>query len=315
MLLSLSLFIISFILLWVGSGLAVTAVTKIAHSLRMSHFFISFLVLGIFTSLTEIMVGINAIIERQPEVFVGNLIGSSVVIFLMVIPLLAIIGNGVKLNHTLHFKDLVSVAFVVGMPALLSLDGRISLIDSLVCIAVYGYFVYMHEKKSGNFERLMVLNLGRTAIYISLAKIIIAIVLIFTASRLLVDQTTHLGDMLGVSPYIISIIVIAIGTNIPELSIAARALLSSKKNIAFGNYIGSASLNTLELGILSLVTQKPVPATGSNYSIILFIIGLCIFLYFSKSRSTISRREGAMLLAVYILFTILELTTGPSWSF
>lgn len=311
---NLGLFILSFTLLWVGSGLAVGAITKISHSLRMSSFFVSFFVMGLFTSLTEIMVGINALITNQPEIFVGNLVGSSVVMFMLVVPLLAVLGNGVNLNHSFKFKDLVTAALVVGLPALLTLDNRITLVDVLVCLVLYGYFAFIQERNNKSLSRLVMIKLTKSTIYVNLAKILVAIVLVFFASSILVRQTTVLADMFDASSFIISVLVISVGTNIPEISIAVRAVLAKKKDIAFGNYLGSATLNTLELGLLGLISTKPIPALGSNFSIAVFLVGLVLFLYFAKSRKTISRIEGSILILIYLLFVVFELFTGPGWS-
>lgn len=311
---SLGLFILSFVLLWIGSGLAVHAITKISYSLRMSSFFVSFFIMGIFTSLTEIMVGVNAVISNQPEIFVGNLVGSSIVVFLLVVPLLAVLGNGVNLNHSFRFKDLVTATLVVGFPALLTLDNRITLVDVLVCLVLYGYFAFIQERNNKSLSRLVMIKLTKSTIYVNLAKILVAIVLVFFASSILVRQTTVLADMFDASSFIISVLVISVGTNIPEISIAVRAVLAKKKDIAFGNYLGSATLNTLELGLLGLISTKPIPALGSNFSIAVFLVGLVLFLYFAKSRKTISRIEGSILILIYLLFVVFELFTGPGWS-
>jgi cation:H+ antiporter len=314
LLISLGLFFLSFTLLWLGSGLAVGAITKISHSLRMSSFFVSFFIMGLFTSLTEIMVGINAVITNQPEIFVGNLVGSSIVMFLLVVPLLAVLGNGVNLNYSFKFKDLVTAALVVGFPALLTLDNRITLVDVIICLVIYGYFVFIQEKNNRSLSKLVAVNFSRSTIYTSLAKILIAIVLVFFASSILVKQTTVLANYFGASPFIISILVISVGTNIPEISIAIRAILAKKKDIAFGNYLGSATLNTLELGLLGLISTRPIPAVGSNFSITVFLIGLVLFLYFAKSRNSISRIEGSVLILMYFLFVIFEIFSGPGWT-
>lgn len=310
---SLGLFAVAFVLLWIGSGLAVSAVQKISYSLRMASFFVSFFVLGLFTSLTEIMVGINAVIDGHPEIFLGNLIGSSVVVLLLIVPLLAVLGGGVSLNHSFRFKDLVTAALVVGFPALLTLDNRFGFIDALISIILYAYFVYVQEKNNNSLSKLVMINFGKSAIYMSLAKILAALALVFVASNILVDQTTVLGELFGVSPFIISILVISIGTNVPELSIAVRAILAKKKDIAFGNYVGSASLNTFVLGVLSMISEKPIQAEGSNYSVVVFMVGLVVFLYFGKSKSEISRWEGVGLLGCYVLFVVFEMITGPGW--
>jgi len=307
-------FTLAFTFLWLGSGLAVKTITKISNNLKIPSFLVSFFVLGLFTSITEIFVGINSVLENKPEIYVGNLLGSSVVVFILIIPLLAVIGNGVKLNHLFRFKDMVSAIFVVGFPALLTLDNRISLIDAIVCVVIYTYFIYMLEKGSGIVNKVFHLDITQKTLMLSFFKIVSAIILVFTGSNILVQQTPKLGELLNISPYIISVLLISIGTNIPEISIAVRSILAKNKDIAFGNYVGSASLNTLEMGVLSFFTKTPIPADGSNYSVLTFIIGLIIFVYFVKSKNDISRTEGVFLFLCYFLFVFFELFTGPGWN-
>ena len=88
----------AFIGIWVGAGMAITSVEKMAQKLRLSSFLVSFLVLGFFTSISEVSVGVNAVLSGDPGIFVGNLIGASIVLFLMVIPLLAITGKPITIN-------------------------------------------------------------------------------------------------------------------------------------------------------------------------------------------------------------------------
>lgn len=308
------LFGLAFVLLWLGSGLAVGAISQISHILRASSFVVSFFVLGLFTSITEIMVGINAVIEGKPEIYVGNLLGGSVVIFLFIIPILAVAGNGVRLNHYFKFKNLVSAIFAIGLPALLTLDNRFGILDALVSILVYGYFIFMLESGGKFVNRILTIDIAQKTLVLSFFKMVSALILVFTASRILVDQTPRLGEIFSISPYIISILVLAIGTNIPELSIAIRSIISKKKDIAFGNYVGSATLNTLEIGVLTLFGKTGVPAEGSNYSILAYSFGLSLFIYFVKSKNDISKREGLILLFCYFLFVIFELFTGSGWN-
>lgn len=310
----LSLFLVAFIFLWIGSGLAVNTITKISHSIRMSSFIVSFFVLGLFTSITEIMVGINAVIENEPEIYVGNLLGSSVIVFMLVIPLLAVVGNGVGLNHSFRFKDLISATLVVGFPALLTLDNRIGAIDAIILIVIYFYFVFMLEKESGSINKFVQIGIRQKTLIVSFFKVIAAIVLVFAGSSILVNETPKLGEILNISPFIISVLLLSIGTNIPELSIAVRSILAKHKDVAFGNYVGSATLNTLEMGALSLFRNSPAPADGSNYSVISFVLGLFLFVYFVKSKNNISRSEGFALLGCYLLFVFFEIFTGPGWN-
>ena len=66
-------FLLAFVLLWIGAGIAVKTVLYVAHSLHISSFFISFFILGFFTSITEIIIGLDSLIVGKPEIYVGNL--------------------------------------------------------------------------------------------------------------------------------------------------------------------------------------------------------------------------------------------------
>src|SRR3989344_1820060 len=94
----LAIYALSFIGIWIGSGLAISSVERLSKILRVSSFAVSFIVLGFFTSVSELSVGVNSILENDPEIYVGNLIGASIVIFILIIPLLAIAGHNINIT-------------------------------------------------------------------------------------------------------------------------------------------------------------------------------------------------------------------------
>src|SRR3990167_10571138 len=137
MIVQLLLYIVSFLLIWYSAGLIVTSVDRLAHKLNLSAFAVSFFLLGILTSVPELSVGINSLIERKPEIFVGNLIGGIIVIFLLIIPVLAVFGNGVKLTHQMSRDHLVFALFVIVIPSIFTLDGSISQVEGLLSVFLY----------------------------------------------------------------------------------------------------------------------------------------------------------------------------------
>src|SRR3989338_10797484 len=116
MMLQLFFYIFAFLLIWFAAGVIVTSVDRLAHKLNLSSFAISFFLLGILTSVPEISVGISSVIDKKPEIFVGNLIGGVAVIFLLIIPLLAVFGGGVKLTHQLEKHNLIFALLVIITP-------------------------------------------------------------------------------------------------------------------------------------------------------------------------------------------------------
>lgn len=303
------IYIFSFAAFWIGSGIAIKSVTKLSQYLKISSFLISFIVLGIFTSISEFSVGVNSIIEKNPEIFVGNLIGASIVIFLLIIPLLAIAGKEIKIKKEFLGFNLVTSLFVVAVPVFLILDGEINRLDSILTIALYAFLVVSLQFKKGVFENVSSLSVKRTIeIGKELLKIIFSVVIIFIASRLVVDQTLYLSSYFKISPFLISLLVIGIGTNIPELSLVVRSTLMKNHQVAFGDYIGSAAFNTFLVGFLTLVNGQTIYLTNTYLtSLLILVAGLGMFFIFSRSKNSISRLEALALLSLYLVFVTTEI--------
>ena len=104
-------------------------------------------------------------------------------------------------------------------------------------------------------------------------------------------------------------IVLSLGTNLPELSLAIRSVVSGKKDIAFGDYMGSASANTLLFGIFTLLSGGEVLSVNNFFKTFLFVAGgLVLFFVLSRSENTLSRRAGFILLALYLIFAFFQMS-------
>jgi len=141
-----------------------------------------------------------------------------------------------------------------------------------------------------------------------LIKIIASVVTIFIASKFIVDKTIYFSSLFGISTFVISLIVISIGTNLPELSLVVRSLILKKKEIAFGDYLGSAAANTLIFGSLVLLNRGEVILPNHFFKSFIFIVGgMTLFYIFSRSKNDISRQEGLTLILVYAMFLVFEI--------
>ena len=306
------LYISSFIAIWWGSGLIIKSIDKIAHRLKLSSFAISFFVLGMLTSIPEVAVSAGAVFEHKPEIFVGTLLGGVVVIFLVIIPVLAILGKGIRVSHELDKKTLVFSLAVVAIPSGLILDHQITNFEGLMCILAYLSLFYLIQKKHGIFEKgkIEILQIKAYS-FLDLLRVIFGIGLVFISSTYIVGQTVTFSQLLHIPPFYISLLVLGLGTNLPELSLAIRAILLGKKDIAFGDYLGSAAANTFLFGLFTLINDGEVLTTNNFLPTFVFILfGLVLFYRFSQSHKDISVKEGWALLAVYSCFAIYELWRG-----
>lgn len=304
------LYIGSFIFIWLGAGLVVSSVDRFSRKLGLSSFAVSFIILGILTSTPEFAVGLTAVAEHKPEIFVGNLIGGIPVIFLFIIPILAIFGNGIKINHDFTLKNLLITLGVIIAPSFFMLDKKMSSIEGIILIFLYIVLIFIVEKKHGFFDRTNVQAMNIKAYsYKDLVKILLGIGIMFVASQIIVDKTMYFSEILNISAFYISLIALSLGTNLPELSLAVRSVFSGKKDIAFGDYMGSAAANTLLFGIFTLLSGGEVLSINSFYKTFLFVVGgLILFCLFSRSNNTLSRGGGFVLFSLYLIFAFFQLS-------
>lgn len=301
-------YVAAFVTIWFGAGLIVSAVDNFSKRLKLSTFAVSFVILGILTSTPEFGVGLTAISKGTPDVFVGNLLGGVFVIFLLVIPLLAVLGGKVKLNNTLDKSVLVTTLIVIMAPATVLLDGVLAVRESVVLVIMYLGLVILVERKQG----LLGQGVGRSQkakvySYKDLLKILVGIGVVLLSSQVIVAKTVVIASAVGLPLLFVSLILLSVGTNLPELSLALRSVVEGKKDVAFGDYMGSAAVNTLFMGIFGLMTGRVV-LEGHFWIIGVFMLGgLGGFYKFIRSKNELSRREGAVLLVGYVLFCIWEL--------
>jgi len=298
----------SFFLIWYASGIIISSLSRFTDRLKMSSFAVSFFVLGIMTSIPEFAVGISSIIEKKPGIFIGNLLGASLTVFILIIPLLAIFGNGVKMIHQLTPDNLIFALLVVAAPTFLIADNVLTRTESIFLIILYLILFYYIERKSGLFANdKKAKRIDKKHIVEDLLELGLAGIIVFVTSRYIVGQTVYFSEMLSVSPFLVSVIALSLGTNLPELSLALRSVIEGKREVALGDYLGSAAANTLFFGIFTLLNGSRISIELYSYkTMVMMLFGLGLFYYFSRSKQDISRREGKILLLVYVVFVLVE---------
>lgn len=296
-------------IMWVASGLVVRGVERFSKNTRLSTFASSLLLLGILTSLTEMSVGLNAVLEKKPSIFVGNLIGGSFVILLLIVPLLAIFNRGITLRHHLDPKRLLLFLILIAAPSIVTLDGHVGITDALIVLGLYALFLFSFQANEQVLDRFAKAKNGREDLAKNLFGIILGAVLIYIAGKVLVDKTVIISNLLDVPPLLVSLLVLSLGTNFPEAFVAIRAIRRRHAEIAFGDYIGSAATNAVLFAILTLL-HGPFFLETSGFTPVFLIImmGYGLFFAFARHKTRISPAEGLILLLIYVIFLLFQAT-------
>jgi len=318
----------SFLIIFVGVFFMIQAGKVVVRSLgitarflRLSEYVISFILIALATSLPELSVGVNSAILGIPELSLGDIIGTNIVNFSLILGVVAIVGSNVELKDYHHFKkNRPFILLAMLAPLLLILDGVLSRIDGVILILLFAWNLirildideivlnrkvlrphlseYAHDKVTSwkKFLKYLFLLLAGVSVLI-------------TSALFIVRAVEDISVVLGVSSALIGVLVIAVCTSLPELIVGLRSVRSNKGSITLGDILGSATINsTLVLGTVALISPITLQNQAFVWVGILFTIAsLLLLFYFLRSKHAISRKEGCFLFGLYILFVLAQL--------
>lgn len=236
----------AFALMWVVSDYVLKSVLALSERLRMTSFAVSFIILGILTSMPEFAIGVSAIAESRPELFAGNLIGASFVIFTLVIPLLGMLTGSFDIRSGLTRNQLLLSQITILAPAMLLVDGQIGRAESVLIIVLYLALISTIEKRKSMAEHITSFfthkPLGNAA---DVARITLGALVILFAGRVLVMESLYFADLLSLPEIVIGMFILAIGTNLPELVIGMRSLMAKKIRVFSDNPVAVCGVTSL----------------------------------------------------------------------
>lgn len=308
------LYLGAFVAIWLGAGLVIKSIDGVAHKLHLHPFILSFFLLGLLTSIPEMAVGLSALAQSDPQIYVGNLIGGIPVLFLLVIPALGLLGGGITLTHDLNKNQLLTTLTVIALPAIFTIDRNLTPTEGVFLVCAYLFtFVQINKGQAVNLKSTRKELTRRKYTLTDMLKLFAGAGVVFVSSQIIVDKTLLLSTTFAISPFVVSLIVISLGTNLPELSLALHAVVNRKKTIALGDYLGSAAANTLLIGLLTIIYQEEVVIINHLYvTFATIVLGISAFYIFSRSGQRLDRKEAAVLLMGYFLFVLLETVISRS---
>ncbi len=278
---------------------------SLAHRLSISTLVVGVVVVSFGTSAPEFFVSLTAALGGQPDISVGNVVGSNISNIGLVLGITAIIMPISVKQATLKYDGPVMILSGV----LLIIFGRSSaLLDwwegLLFCfiLAAFVIFTITHSRKR---KVAMKIVKAKYSLWVSLVIILGSSIGLMFGSGLLVKGAEKLAFDFGVSERVISISVIAVGTSIPELVTSIIAAARKEMDISIGNIIGSNIYNTL--GILGFsAAVKPLELNSAILSSDLWwMMGFFVVLYlfiFPFKTGYLRRSEGVLFLVAYVFY-------------
>jgi len=297
------IFIISISALIKGADLVVKEAERVALKFDIPEFIIGASLIAFGTSLPEMAASISATLNNKPEMAVGNVIGSVIFNITLVLGLVFLLSKKINPKRDIFEKDSAWSLIPIFTFILIVYDSQITRFEGIVFIVLMFSYLYFLSKENIITEEIdeelkkEPLSWPKTITFL-----IIGFVLVVVGAEYTIESASNLAKTFGVSEWVISLILIALGTSLPELVVSIVASLKNKGEMAIGNIIGSNVANfTMVLGSASIV--KPLNVTISEYSFdILTALIVSILLIFITANKMYNKSAGIALLSILAIF-------------
>ncbi len=312
MLAATGMFLLGLLLLALGGDSIVKAASGLAQRLGASPFVAGLLLVAFGTSLPELVVNARAVAIGNPELALGNAIGSNIANLGLTLGVAALFApllvRARLLSPLLVLLAVASLALIV-----FGLDGQVSRVEGgVLLLGFVAAVTWLLRGGRGEIDAVRAeiadFAITPTGLGLNLIRVAIAGALLYYGARWVVDGALVIGQGLGMSALLAGLLPVAIGTALPEVAAAMAAARRGQGDMVLGHVIGSSLFNLLVIvGGMAVLQPLALPASFVRLELPA-AIGFVLVLYpMLRGDLRISRREGGFLLAAFAGWVVLEL--------
>ena len=300
-------FVLASLIMIKASQYALQAISGIEKNLRMSSFIISFFLVGLVSAFPEGFVAIVSAVEGVPTLGFGALMGSVIADLTLILGIVGIAAGRSKLEK--GFKHEIWLLVLLLLPLLLAVDGTITRTDGLILIAGCFMFFFNLIQKHNVMKKIFGSNKRDFTRNIGLFTAASAVV--FISATFVVGFARAISFDFGLSPLVVGLVFISLSTSLPEFVFAISAAKRKLADVAVGELMGVIIIDaTLLMGIMALI--RPIEIEGIDLTkISIFVVtSLALAAYFLRKERVFSLKDGVIMVFVYVIFIITELTSS-----
>ena len=298
-----------------GADNLVGGSAAIARRFGISDFVIGAIIVGIGTSFPELIVSCIGAFEGKVDVAIGNVVGSNIFNILGILGITALIHPVMVKRENIRFELplCIGVSVLATLLAFNFFNGNpvtINRIDGVILLLLFITFIYISfvrdRKKAAIAEPSY--EEKPQKLPVAIIRTIGGLAVLITGCHFFVESAVTVATAWGVNEAFISITLIACGTSLPEMAASVAAAAKRNTDLALGNIVGSNIFNiTFILGVSSQIT----PLAGGGITVVdyLVMIGAALLLLIMSLNNKITRKEGAILFAAFVVYNIYLIST------
>lgn len=298
-----------------GADYLVAGAVSIARKFKVSDFVIGAAIVGVGTSMPELVVSFIGALNGNPDVAIGNVVGSNIFNVLGILGLTALFFPIAVSRTNMKFELPVCIGvsvlltllvfnfFAGGAPVISRPDG----IVLLLCFALFMWYSFYRDRKAGKTADEAPAEEDKTPFWLAVVKVVGGLAVLITSCDFFVDNAVLVAKSFGVNDAFISLTLIACGTSLPELAASIAAALKKNTQLALGNVIGSNIFNiTWILGLSSQV--MPLNSSGITAVDYCVMIAAAVIPMILGFKGKIGRAAGGFLFICFIAYNYYLIT-------
>ena len=300
------------LLVWSADRFVEGAAATAKHA-GMPPLLIGMVIVGFGTSAPEMVVSAMAALDGNPDLALGNALGSNIVNTGLILGVTALVAPIVV--HSKIVRKELPLLFVIGLiSGALLWNGSLSRVEAIVLLVGFfgliGWTIFTALRGRGDAleaetEAELVehsMPLGRAIFWLALG-----LILLIVSSRILVWGAVSIAQTLGVSDLVIGLTIVALGPSLPELAASVIAARKGEHDIAIGNVVGSNMFNILAVvGIAGVISPMPhisAEVLTRDWPVMMAMtVALFVMAYGFRGQGRINRVEGALLLTAFAAY-------------
>ena len=302
--------------LWLGTEATIRGAVSIADRLGVSEFIVGVAILSIGSDLPELAIAVDAAFKnlqggQASDIVVGSALGSDLGQIGFVLGVAALLGH-LTLPKKVVFRHGGVLLGSLVLLGLFGFDGVVSPVEGLSLLIVYAIYLVLLLTDSRSYI-LQDQGAEHAGLGISITYLLVGLAIVTGSAELTVESATRLAVALNIEQAFIAIIIIGLGSSLPELSISLAAVLKKRAHLSVGNLVGSNIFDTLvPIGIAATIADLQFGSKMLRYELpFLFFLTLFVLILFAR-KNGLRKREGSIVLGLYVIFAAIKVATAEA---
>jgi len=289
-----------------GGELFVRGTVGLAHWARIPPGIIGATVAAFATSSPELSVSVTSALTGQPQIALGDALGSNVVNIVLILGI-ALVISGIQSPRGSVGRDFPVALLVPVLTSVLFLDGRLSRIDGCLMLGLFATWLVATVVEARRQRDFTDEILGEHKRWRVVASCLSGLVFLVGAGRLFVMGAKDIALALGIDEFVIGATIVSVGTSVPELATTVIAKLRGHDEVSLGTILGSNIFNGIFIVPVAAIIC-PIAVDWREIAVALVFGVVAVLSTYPPRHGFIERRRGVLLLALYVsyLATILQ---------